>query len=167
MHFTSSSSPRGALAAVPITATSLAGCPGGVLRRRRDEELRPPGDAGQHVGGEQGGSKAQGEPFSFAPCNTLGEESISPSDQVTGVGSPWESGSQNHPQRRITIGKGSPPWTEQGGMERLGPNTITADLVGPMPNEKRHCRPHLATATKATCRSSSHSADNSRSSAYN
>ena len=50
-------------------------------RRRRDEELRSPGDAGQHKG-EQGG-EAKGEPFSLAPCNALGEESISPSDQVT------------------------------------------------------------------------------------
>ena len=41
-------------------------------RRRRDEEFGPPGDVGQHVGGEQ----------------HIGRRVDSLSDQVTGVGSP-------------------------------------------------------------------------------
>ena len=48
----------------------------------------------------------------------------------------------------ITTGRGSlPKCTEQDGTSRLGPNTIIADLVGPVPNERRHCRPHFVDRT--------------------
>ena len=67
--------PRGQLQQESQRAIPEGICPiNGQTRVDYPEGRRPPGDAGQHVGGEQGGSKAQGEPFNFAPCNTLGEE---------------------------------------------------------------------------------------------
>ena len=61
-------------------------CPNGAEQgRRRDEVFRPPGDAGQHVGGEQGEKRKESPSVLH---HALGEESISSSDQVTGVGSP-------------------------------------------------------------------------------
>ena len=57
--------------------------------------------------------------------------------------------------------------TEQPTVVLPGPNTITADLVGPTTKVNRRLRAHSATTSQVTCRSCSQSATATKSSAYN
>ena len=103
---------------------------------------------------EQGGSKAQRELFSFAPCNTLGEESISPSDQVTGVGSPCSQRILHHNWQRVTAQmdrtrRDGTPWAKRHHCR-----------LGPMPNlQQRPKRPADQTHIRQTTQDHRHTTD--------